>query len=99
MRSPGNRLCGFLGGGMDEASGSGRAKSHAEPQRGVPHSVLPAVARRVRRRFSVSKLRPISRPLETGFISLKLSDAGGPIVRDQRSAPVTNLSRARSRKA
>jgi hypothetical protein len=40
------------------------------------------VARRVRRRFSVSKLPPISRPLETGFISLKSHDAGRGFVRE-----------------
>jgi hypothetical protein len=39
-----------------------------EPRRGVPHSVSSAVARWVRRRFSVSKLLHVSRPLETGFI-------------------------------
>ena len=57
--------------------GPGVREIAREPRRGVPHSVSPAVARRVRRRFSVSKLPPISRPLETGFISLKSCDAGG----------------------
>ena len=73
MRLPGRR--------NGEPSGSGRAIRTPSPGGASPHSVSLTVAWRVRRRISVSKLRPISRPLEAGFLRPPDRNRAGPVLR------------------
>jgi hypothetical protein len=97
MRSPENRLCGFLGGGMESRPVPGVRNCTRAPEGRLPFGAAGGGAAG-EAPISVSKLRPISRPLEAGFISPNRATPGRPMVRDQRVALVTHLSRARLRR-